>query len=102
MNSHSRCTLTIRNEPFTLLAILAAIEREFLRTDLPGGISYMPALLVQPIYRAQVGKNGEGKGNRNVLGLDGDEGEEDGEPLLRELQLFFIVYCLHPCVVSRV
>lgn len=76
---HARNTLTIRNDVPTLLAIFSAIEKEFLRKDLPGGFSYMPAMLLQPIYRAQLGGKVDAYKSRNALGLD-----EDTEPLLRK------------------
>lgn len=73
------CTFTIQNDIATIIAILSAVKVEFLRTDVSDDESYMPAMLLQTIYRAQLGSGDSLDSPRNALGLD-----TDTEPLIRK------------------
>lgn len=76
---HSVCTFTIRNDVATILAILSAVKSEFSRNDISSDDSYMPAMLLQTIYRAQLGSDVSSGRSRNALGLGSDT-----EPLIRK------------------
>lgn len=71
--------MTVKNDIATILAILSAVKSEFLRNDISSDDSYMPAMLLQTIYRAQLGSEVSSDRPRNALGLD-----LDTEPLICE------------------
>jgi hypothetical protein len=69
--------MTIQNDLTTILAILSAIKSHFLQNNVSGDDTYRPAMLLQPIYRAQLGSGDYPHTPRNALGLD-----LDTEPLI--------------------
>lgn len=69
--------MTIHNNLPTILAILSSVNSRFLQNDISGDDSYRPAMLLESIYRTQLGPGDDPDNPRNALGLD-----LDTEPLI--------------------
>lgn len=79
--------MTIQNNLPTILAILSAVNSRFLQNDISGDDSYRPAMLLESIYRTQLGPGDDPDNPRNALGLD-----LDTEPLIsKSLADFWLI-----------